>query len=62
MKLLHFTLTGMLLLVGLCLGAQTTVRGVITSAKSGEPLIGATVVIKGSTVGTTTDVDGSFQL
>ncbi len=62
MKLLHFTLTGMLLLVGLCLGAQTTVRGVITSAKGGEPLIGATVVIKGTTVGTTTDVDGKFEL
>lgn len=62
MKLLHFTLTGMLLLVGLCLGAQTTVRGVITSTKGGEPLIGATVVIKGTTVGTTTDVDGKFEL
>ena len=62
MKLLHFTLTGMLLLVGLCLGAQTTVRGVITSAKGGEPLIGATVVVKGTAVGTTTDVDGKFEL
>lgn len=62
MKLLHFTLTGMLLLLGLSIGAQTTVRGTITSAKTGEALIGATIVVKGTTVGTTTDVDGRFEI
>ena len=41
--------------------AQFTVRGMVTDA-AGEPLIGATVMIKGTTTGTTTDVDGSFEL
>lgn len=41
---------------------QKTVRGVITDAKTSEPIIGATVVIVGSTIGTTTNVDGDFML
>ncbi|HRF41274.1 MAG TPA: carboxypeptidase-like regulatory domain-containing protein, partial [Saprospiraceae bacterium] len=30
--------------------------------EKGEALIGASVLVKGTTVGTVTDVDGSFQL
>lgn len=41
-------------------GAQI-VKGVVTDAKS-EPLIGATVLEKGTTNGTATDLDGNFQL
>ncbi len=37
------------------------VRGVV-SDPSGEPLIGATVIEKGSTNGTATDIDGMYQL
>lgn len=37
------------------------VRGIITD-KNQEPLIGATVVIKGTPTGTTTDLDGNFSL
>ncbi|MEL6356773.1 MAG: SusC/RagA family TonB-linked outer membrane protein, partial [Bacteroidota bacterium] len=37
------------------------VRGTITS-EEGEPLIGATVSVKGSTTGTVTDIDGSFSI
>lgn len=37
------------------------VRGIVTSMQ-GEPLIGATVVIKGTGQGTITDVDGAFSL
>ena len=36
------------------------VTGVISD--SSEPLIGATIMVKGSTVGTTTDFDGKFSL
>jgi hypothetical protein len=36
--------------------------GTITDADSGMPLPGATVLVKGSTNGTTTDFDGIFQL
>lgn len=38
-----------------------TVKGVIKD-KEGEPLIGASVVLKGTTTGTSTDVDGHFIL
>ena len=38
------------------------VSGTVTEAESGAPLPGATVLIKGTTNGTTTDFDGKFQL
>lgn len=38
-----------------------TIRGVVTD-KSGEPIIGANVSVKGSTNGTITDLDGNFTL
>ena len=38
-----------------------TVRGSVTD-ESGEPLIGASVLVKGTTVGTVTDLDGNFEL
>jgi len=46
--------------VGMTL-AQRTVTGVILDT-GGESLIGANVLAKGSTVGTVTDIDGSFSL
>jgi hypothetical protein len=36
--------------------------GRITDADSGEPIIGCTVMIKGTTTGTVSDVDGKFSL
>jgi TonB-dependent starch-binding outer membrane protein SusC len=42
--------------------AQHSVEGTITDAKSGETLIGVTIQIKGTTVGTTTDVNGKYHL
>lgn len=41
--------------------AKRTVKGVITDSK-GEPVIGATVLEKGTTNGTITDFDGNFTL
>jgi len=51
------------LLVSLCLhaNAQNTVRGTVKAA-TGEPLPGVNVLLKGTTVGTTTDVTGTYQL
>ncbi len=40
--------------------SQTTIRGELHDSKTGEPLIGATVLIKGTTIGTITDFDGAF--
>lgn len=41
--------------------AQNKISGKITDETNGEPLIGASVVAKGTTVGTVTDVDGNFS-
>lgn len=40
---------------------QITVKGVVTDMR-GEPIIGASVVEKGTTNGTITDLDGNFTL
>lgn len=39
----------------------TTVKGQVLDAE-GNPVIGATVVIKGTTTGTTTDLDGNYTI
>ena len=41
---------------------EIAVQGVIVDKKSGEPLIGATVLQKGTTNGTITDYDGLFRI
>lgn len=41
---------------------QTTkLKGVVLDAKTGEPIIGANVLIKGTAVGTITDFDGNYE-
>lgn len=40
---------------------QRTITGVIVDV-TGEPIIGANVVVKGTTNGTITDIDGGFTL
>lgn len=40
----------------------TTVWGVVTSADDNQPLPGVSVVVRGTTTGTVTDVDGVYQL
>ncbi|HTI60817.1 SusC/RagA family TonB-linked outer membrane protein [Mucilaginibacter sp.] len=42
--------------------AQTVVTGKVTDSKDGSGIPGASVVAKGTTVGTVTDVNGSFRL
>ncbi|MER2996960.1 SusC/RagA family TonB-linked outer membrane protein [Pontibacter populi] len=42
--------------------AQTTVTGRVTTANEGIPLPGVSVVVKGTTVGTATDVNGNYSL
>lgn len=51
---------GITLLFARSISAQT-VSGTIKDANTGEALYGATVVIKGSTIGTLTDMDGNFK-
>lgn len=42
--------------------ADITVTGIVTSKDDGQPVIGATVLEKGTTNGTITDFDGNYQL
>ena len=42
--------------------AQGTVKGKVVDAENNEPLIGATVSVSGTTLGTVTDIDGNFVL
>ena len=48
--------------ISLGLMAQNTVSGKITDAETGTALIGANVVIQGTSTGTITDLDGNFSL
>jgi TonB-linked SusC/RagA family outer membrane protein len=41
--------------------AQRTVQGAVTD-DAGEPLIGATVIVEGTTIGTVTDNDGNYTI
>ena len=62
MKRLKMFLTGLLLVfASTALYAQTEIAGNVTD-EAGEPVIGATVVVKGTTDGTITDLDGKFKL
>ncbi|UZD22771.1 SusC/RagA family TonB-linked outer membrane protein [Algoriphagus halophytocola] len=42
--------------------AQSSVTGNVSDERTGEPLIGATILIKGTTTGAVTDLDGNFTL
>jgi TonB-dependent starch-binding outer membrane protein SusC len=50
------------LLCGFQLFAQQTVSGTVTDANDGTPLIGATVMITGTTSGTITDINGKYTM
>ena len=49
-------------LVSVAFAQSRTITGTITSATDNEPLPGATVLVKGTTTGTITDLDGKYVL
>lgn len=51
---------GYFLFLSHCAYSQNAVRGEVFDELTNEPLIGASIVIQGTTVGTTSDWDGSF--
>ena len=61
MKSLKLLLWALLLTGMSALQAQTPITGTVTD-ESGEPLIGASILAQGTTVGTVTDIDGQFSL
>ncbi len=40
---------------------EKTITGTVTDV-NGEPILGVTVLVKGSNIGTITDAEGKFQL
>lgn len=58
---LTMILACLFLSIGMAL-AQTRVTGVVTLSEDGEPVIGASVKVKGAAVGAVTDMDGMFTL
>ena len=49
------------LLSAFTLNAQVAVRGTVKSASDGQPVIGAGVLVDGTSTGTITDLDGAWQ-
>ena len=63
MKKVRIILSMMLLTLATAVFAQNvSVSGVITDASNGEPVPGASVILRGTTTGTMSNVDGMFSL
>lgn len=52
----------MMTLVTLTSWAQSVINGTVVAATDGEPIVGATVKVKGVNQGTVTDVNGKFSI
>ena len=48
--------------ISMVMAQNTKVSGTVTSADDGLPVIGASVVVKGTTLGTVTDMDGKYSI
>lgn len=63
MKERLFTLLACFVLsVGIMTAQTKRVTGIVTSAEDGEPVIGASVLVKGQTIGAITGIDGDFVI
>ena len=62
MKSSLMLLIGMLAVLPLLAQTGTTIRGTVLEESSGEPLPGVSILEKGTTNGTVTDLDGKFAL
>jgi TonB-linked SusC/RagA family outer membrane protein len=57
--LLFFVLYGLMLPVS---GQQKTITGTVTGSEDNLPFVGVTVLVKGTTVGVVTDLNGKYQI
>ena len=55
-------MTCLMIGIGLVNAQISKVTGNVTSEEDGLPVVGASVLVKGTTVGTVTDIDGNFTL
>ncbi len=59
-KNLLLLLFSLFMIIGQVLAQEKVISGTVTSADDGQPLPGVTVKVKGSSVGTQTDVNGKY--
>lgn len=59
---LTFLLSLLVLSIGLVSAQVSKVTGVVVSAEDGEPVIGASVLVVGTNLGTITDIDGKYEI
>ncbi|WP_334168639.1 carboxypeptidase-like regulatory domain-containing protein, partial [Phocaeicola paurosaccharolyticus] len=59
---LMLLLTLLVMSIGWATAQTSKVSGVVTAEEDGLPVVGASVLVKGTTVGTVTDIDGKFNL
>ncbi len=57
-----FALVGVLFTSSFLYAQDRSVSGTVTSADDGSPIPGANVLVKGTTNGTVTDIDGNYKL
>ncbi|MBC8601836.1 SusC/RagA family TonB-linked outer membrane protein [Parabacteroides acidifaciens] len=62
MKKLIIIFQFLLIGISMIVAQNTQVKGTVTSGDDGLPIPGASVAVKGTTLGTITDVDGNFSL
>ncbi|MDR9410739.1 MAG: carboxypeptidase-like regulatory domain-containing protein, partial [Balneolaceae bacterium] len=63
-KIIRFTLVMILFVLAnrVLLAQNGTIRGTVIEEASGDPVYGVTVLVEGTSTGTTTDFDGKFDL
>lgn len=61
-KLRLLLLVFMALAVNLSFAQQKTITGKVIDKQTGESLVGVTIVVKNTTSGTTTDIDGNYRI
>ena len=62
-KIVQIGLLAMFSLIATIGFAQNrTVTGVVTSADDNQPLVGVSIVVKGTSIGTISDIDGNYSL
>lgn len=48
--------------IGMMYAQTTKITGTVMSEEDGFPVVGASVLVKGTSVGTVTDIDGNFTI
>ena len=62
MKKITLIIAVLCMIVQFGFAQSLTVTGVVTSKDDGQPVIGASILVKGTTNGTITDFDGNYTI